>query len=105
MDDDRSVTGKLVEATQERKVCKLWMRNEGLPRIVHPYGVCTTSRGKVVIVCWQVAGFSGSGELPSYKNLTLEKCERLELLASRFRPQQSFNPQDTLYTQWLFRIQ
>jgi len=79
-------------------------KGESYPRTIHPYGVCQTSRGNMIIVCWQVAGFSGSGQLPAYKSLKIDQCERLEILTQKFIPQSNFNPADPLYKRWMFHV-
>ena len=98
------ITQQLFEAAQERKCCRLKFTGEPLERVIHPYGICRTSHNKIVIVCWQILGFSGKRNEPGFKNLILQNCERVEILEERFRVQEKFNPDDALYKEWVFHI-
>ena len=99
-----SITKQLFEASQQRRVCKLKLKNEPEKRTVHPYGVCQTSKNKITIVCLQIDGFSGSTKIPSYKNLSLQDCESVEPLDMRFIVLNNFNPDDPIYKDWVFHV-
>jgi hypothetical protein len=99
-----TITQELFEASQQRKVCKIKLKEEPSDRTIHPYGICQTSRNKITIVCLQVDGFTGSSKLPSYKNLLLKDCESVEMLDLRFLVQSNFNPDDPIYKDWVFHI-
>jgi hypothetical protein len=92
------------EACQQKKVCKIKFRDEFFVRIVHPYGICQTRQNKIVIVCWQVDGPGKGGNIPSYRNMLLENCEGVEILDETFEVQQNFNPEDSIYKDWVFHI-
>lgn len=98
------ITQQLYDATQQRRVCRLQIKDEPGERTIHPYGICQTSRNKITIVCLQVDGFSANKKLPSYRNLSLENCESVELLDLRFIVQSSFDPEDSVYKDWVFHV-
>ena len=97
-------TQQLWRAAQERKVCKVKMNAETFVRTIHPYGICQSSRNKIVLVCWQVSGVSQSGSIPGYRNLILQNCEGVEILETTFEKQKDFNPEDRIYKDWVFHI-
>jgi len=99
-----SITQQLFEASQQRRVCKLKLKNEPAERTVHPYGICQTSRNKITIVCLQVDGFSGATKIPGYRNLSLQDCESVEPLDMRFIVLSNFNPEDSAYKDWVFHV-
>lgn len=97
-------TQQLWRASQQRKECKVKLKGEIFPRTIHPYGICQSSRNKIVIVCWQVAGPSKSGDSTGYRNLLLENCEGVEILNSSFHVQPDFNPEEGNYKDWVFHL-
>ncbi|MBA4144483.1 MAG: hypothetical protein DI538_04015 [Azospira oryzae] len=99
-----TVTQQLFEASQQRRVCKLKLKNEPSDRTIHPYGVCQTSKNKITIVCVQVDGFSGKSKIPGYKNLSLQDCEFVEPLDMRFLVQSNFDPENPIYKDWVFHV-
>jgi len=99
-----AITQELFEASQQRKVCRIKLKEEPADRTIHPYGICQTSRNKITVVCLQVNGFTGTTKLPSYKNLLLKDCEYVEMLDLRFLVQSNFNPEDPIYKDWVFHV-
>lgn len=98
------VTKVLYEATRRRCICSITLLNEPAPRIVHPYGLCQTSRKKIMIICWQEGGYAGTSRLPGYRNLALTKCTTVELLDRHFLVRGDFNPADSSYQEWVFHV-
>jgi hypothetical protein len=98
------ITQQLWQAAEQRRVCKIKLRQELFVRIIHPYGICRTKHNKIVIVCWQAEGPSLGESLYGYRNLRLENCQSVELLEKTFRVQPDFNPEDPLYREWVFHI-
>ena len=94
----------LYRASQHKLMCRIQMRGEFLSRVIHPYGICKTSGNKIVLVCWQSLGFTGSKGQPGYRNLTLEDCENVEIMDSNFTVDPAFNPDDVQYKEWVFHI-
>ena len=70
---------QLYQASNERKQCRITLEGEPFPRVIHPYGVCTTSRNKIVLVCQQVAGFTKSGRTAGFRNLDFKQLKEVEL--------------------------
>ena len=87
----------LWQASDGLHPCRLTLSGEPLPRLVHPYGVCTTSTNKIVLVCTQVAGFTKAGGKAGYRNLKLARIEEVEILEEHFSKQSDFNPEDPQY--------
>lgn len=102
--DTETITKLLLEAAQRQKTCSLKFAHEPENRIVHPYGVCQTGKNKIMIICWQESGFSGTSRLPGYRNLSLLKCAEVEILDMHFLKRPDFNPLDELYVDWVFHI-
>jgi hypothetical protein len=97
-------TRLLYEAAHQRKVCNIQFKGEPEVRTIHPYGICKTTNNKIIIVCLQTSGYSESKKLPSYKNLPLKNCEEIEVSDMRFIVQNNFDPNDSLYKEWVFHI-
>ncbi|HEY8511066.1 MAG TPA: WYL domain-containing protein [Cyclobacteriaceae bacterium] len=94
----------LYQASQKRRVCRITMRGEPLSRVVHPYGICRTTKKQIVLVCWQSLGFTKAGGKEGYRNLLLENIEEVEVLEKRFNVQRDFNPGDPLYKEWVYHV-
>ena len=95
---------QLYTASEGRKQCRITLKGEPFPRLIHPYGVCTTSRNKIVLVCQQVAGFTKAGRTAGFRNLDFQRVEEVEVLDNTFQPDASFNPEDTQYKEWVYHI-
>jgi hypothetical protein len=102
--DTAEITRQLLEAAQRQRICSLTFDHEPDNRIVHPYGVCQTAKNKIMIICWQEGGFAGASKLPGYRNLSLLKCNTVELLDRHFLARFDFNPESNTYSDWLFHI-
>jgi hypothetical protein len=98
------ITHQLWEASEKRRVCRISLEGEPLPRLVHPYGICRTSGNKISLVCWQEAGFTKAGGKAGYRNLLLLDCIEVEMLDKHFTPRDDFNPKDGQYKDWVFHI-
>lgn len=92
------------KASQEHKCCRILLRSEPLARTIHPYGICTTSKNQIVLVCWQTAGFTKAGGKEGYRNLQLDKIIELEMLETNFRKRDDFNADDGQYKEWVYHI-
>ena len=95
---------QLWEASQERRVCRISLKKEPFPRLIHPYGVCQSSSKKIILVCRQVAGFTKTGRTEGYRNLIFDKIESLEITDKKFQFPNDFNPSDPQYDEWVFHI-
>lgn len=98
------VVQQLWQASEDRKECRISLQGEPLPRVVHPYGVCTTSGNKIVLVCRQVTGFTKAGGKAGYRNLALNRIQEIEVLERKFHLSEDFNPKDEQYKDWVFHI-
>lgn len=98
------LTRKLYDATQRRCICSVSMTGEPEPRIIHPYGLCQTTRGQITIVCWQEGGYSRASRLPGYRNLNLMNCTTVELVDRHFLVRADFNAADSSYQDWVFHV-
>ncbi len=94
----------LWEASEAKKVCRVSLNREPLPRLIHPYGVAKTSANKIVLVCWQEAGFTKAGGVAGYRNLMLEKVEQVEITDKGFFRHNDFHPEDGQYKDWVYHI-
>ncbi|MEP1602749.1 hypothetical protein [Ekhidna sp.] len=94
----------LWSASDSRKECRVNLQGEPFPRIIHPYGVCQTSNGKIVVVCKQVGGYTKGGGFEGYRNLILEKVKEVELLEKSFTIALDFDPKNSLYGEWVYFI-
>ncbi|MEO1255045.1 MAG: hypothetical protein AAFY41_09190 [Bacteroidota bacterium] len=91
-------------ASDGRKACRVSLRNEPLPRVIQPYGVCQTSKKKIVVVCKQIAGFTKAGGMEGYRNLILNRIKEVEILDEDFFVSNDFNPQDHQYLEWVYHV-
>jgi hypothetical protein len=98
------ITQQLWQASEKKRACRIKMKGEFLPRTIHPYGICTTSVNKIVLVCWQTMGFTKAGGKEGYRNLLLEDCVEVELLNFHFQKRADFNPEDSQYKEWVYHI-
>lgn len=95
---------QLWQASEGRHACRLVLTGEPLPRVVHPYGVARTSGRKIVLVCWQEAGFTKAGGVAGYRNLVLERIQLVEILEQHFSRRDDFFPEDGQYKDWVYYI-
>ncbi|MBL7838551.1 MAG: hypothetical protein JNJ75_00270 [Cyclobacteriaceae bacterium] len=99
-----AITQQLFEASQSRLACRIQMRGEPLSRVIHPYGICSTSTDKIMLVCWQSLGFTSATGKPGYRNLSLMDCESVEILDQHFTVDAGFNPDDKQYCDWVYHV-
>jgi hypothetical protein len=98
------LTQQLWEASEHKKGCRISLSREPLPRTACPYGVCTTSRNQIVLVCWQTGGFTKVGSKEGYRNLQLDRIESIEALDWHFQKRTDFNSTDGQYKNWVYHI-
>jgi predicted DNA-binding transcriptional regulator YafY len=98
------LTQQLWKASEDKKACRISLSRELLPRTVCPYGVCTTSRNQIVLVCWQTGGFTKVGSKEGYRNLQLDRIESLEILDWHFQSRDDYNLIDAQYKDWVYHI-
>ena len=98
------ITQQLWEASEKKRVCRITLEGEPLPRVVHPYGICRTTANKIVLVCWQSAGLTKAGAGAGYRNLILDRCREVEMMDSHFSKRDDFNPLDGQYREWVYHL-
>lgn len=98
------ITQLLYEASQQKRMCRIQMRGEPLSRVVHPYGICSTSTDKIMLVCWQSLGFTSATGKAGYRNLPLMNCESVEMMEEMFVIDEGFNPDDKQYCDWVYHV-
>ena len=95
---------QLWEASETKRICRIRLHKEPLTRTIEPYGVCETSKGLIVLVCWQRLGFTEAGGTAGFRNLNLEDIEELEVLEEHFQKRDDFNSQNLQYKEWVYHI-
>lgn len=98
------ITQQLWLASEKRRVCRIKMKGEPLPRSVHPYGIARTTADKIVLVCWQAMGFTKAGGKAGYRNLALPNIIEVEITEHHFSVRDDFNPGDSQYKDWVYHI-
>ena len=95
---------QLWNASDNRRECRITLDGEPFPRVIQPYGVCQTLKGKIVVVCQQIAGFTKAGGAEGYRNLSLKRIKEVEILDNEFEVAQDFDPNDVQYKEWVYHI-
>ncbi len=98
------ITQQLWEASENKQLCRLLLSGEPLTRTVCPYGICTTSKNQIVLVCWQTIGFTKAGGKEGYRNLMLAEVIEIEILDQYFFKRDDFNPHDGQYKEWVYHL-
>jgi hypothetical protein len=98
------ITQLLWQASENRKACRIQMEGEPLTRVIHPYGIFRTSKNQIVLVCWQVMGFTSATGKEGYRNLVLEDIEEVEMLETAFQVQPDFNANSEQYKEWVYHV-
>jgi WYL domain len=98
------ITQRLWQASESRKVCRIHLKGEPLTRTIHPYGICRTRPNHIVLVCWQVLGFTKAGAKEGFRNLLLDNMDEVEMLEERFQVHPQFNALDGQYKEWVYHI-
>lgn len=98
------IVRQLWHASEKHQVCRITLKGEPFPRLIHAYGVCKSSANKIVVVCKQSAGFTKGGGGAGYRNLLLEKITEVEALEESFRVSEDFDPDDSQYKEWVYHI-
>jgi hypothetical protein len=98
------ITQLLWKASEKKRVCRIQLQQEPLPRLVHPYGICRSSGNRVVLVCWQERGFTRAGASAGYRNLKLSEFDEVEMLEAHFQKRDDFNPLDGQYREWVYHL-
>jgi hypothetical protein len=92
------------QACEERKVCRVHMKDEPEDRFINPHGVCFSNKDKLIIVCILLKGYSESHNPGNYRNLPFQNCDEVEILERTFIVDPGFNPHSDQYKRWLFHV-
>ena len=102
--DLEEIIQSLYRAAEEHRFCRISLEGEAFPRLIHVYGICLTSKNKLILVCWQEKGFTKSGGAVGYRHLDVTKIIKVEPLINRFHLRGDFTPKNERYKEWLFHI-
>ncbi|MEP1096872.1 MAG: hypothetical protein ABJG78_17270 [Cyclobacteriaceae bacterium] len=94
----------LWQASESKKACRVTLKGEPFPRVIHPYGVCKSSANKIIVVCKQSAGFTKGGGGAGYRNILLAKITEVEIIEEHFSVLEDFDPNDSQYVEWVYHI-
>ncbi len=94
----------LWSASDQKKSCRIILKKEPFPRVIHPYGVCRTSVNKIVLICKQTGGYTIGGGFEGYKNLVLDRIDIVESLDQFFEIESDFDPNSSQYKEWVYHI-
>jgi len=86
-----SVETIFIQAAEESRLCELVDRG-GNSRIVEPYMVYTSATGKRLFHCYQVEGYSKSGEPTGWKNPQVNSFTQTTIRNGTFTPRPEYNP-------------
>jgi hypothetical protein len=76
-------TEMLVRATLEHRIVRF--RYRGMSRTVEPHLVGNHEAGETLLVGYQTAGESGSGELPGWRTFVTSEVEAVEVVGRHLR--------------------
>ncbi|HEX5385992.1 MAG TPA: WYL domain-containing protein [Gemmatimonadales bacterium] len=87
---EQQVGEQLVRATQEHRVVTFMY--DGLRRMVEPHMVALHGAGEAVLMGYQTAGFSRTGEVPGWRTFIVSEVQDLDVLDRTFPgPRPDFN--------------
>lgn len=92
----RDPTSKLIARALRERLLLSFLYHEHF-RVMQPYIYGASSRGTMLLSCFQVRGTSSEGKL-WWKNCALDDIQRLELLDEHFAPRHDYNPLDPTFT-------
>ncbi len=80
-----------IEAGESLMICEL-IDSQGRKRIVEPYMVYHTSTGKYAYHCFQLSGYSFSGNTYEWKNPLVDSISSVKMLDESFEQRREYNP-------------
>lgn len=89
-----SVESTFVSASKGQYLCQL-TDNDGNNRIIEPYMVYISSRGKRLFHFYQTGGYSESKQHSGWKNPEVDSFSRVKQLDERFSVRSEYNPANT----------
>lgn len=98
------VHNEFIQAMQNLRLCILKDTNDNA-RVVQPYGVFLTQHHKPMYCCYQIAGYTGSGKIPNWRNFPIAEIKEVLIAERVFKKRSDFNPENkALYYQWVEKI-
>jgi hypothetical protein len=86
-----SVEMVFVQAAKNLNLCELTDRS-GNRRVVEPYMVYSSATGKRLFHCYQIGGYSKSGEPVGWKNPQVNSFSQAVISTETFIPRKEYNP-------------
>lgn len=80
----------IVKAINEKRLLSVFY--DGGERKSAPCCYGNGSRGQKLLRCWQVSGFSQSGNVPAWKLMSVEKMQNINILDEGFTTPDGYNP-------------
>lgn len=88
---------QLCSAIRDKHVVSLRGKNDLGERTVEPHIVYEAANGNLLVDFYQTAGYSSSGDLPSWRCLIIDDIVSLNILPDHFevRMSEGYNPSNT----------
>lgn len=86
-----SVEPTFIQAAKSMKLCELVDQN-GNKRLVEPYMVYSSATGKRLFHCYQVQGYSESGQSSGWKNPQVDSFLQASVVDETFTPRREYSP-------------
>lgn len=72
----------IIKAINEKRLLSVFY--DGGERKIAPCCYGNGRKGQELLRCWQISGFSQSGEIPAWKLMTVEKMQNVQILDESF---------------------
>lgn len=86
-----TVEETFIEAAQRRRLCEL-TDAAGTIRLVEPYMVFTSSRGRRLFHCYQLTIYTRPGRQRGWRNPAVQSIVSAAIVEQPFTPRASYNP-------------
>lgn len=83
------VADVIVKAIDEKRVLSIFY--DGGVRKVAPCCYGNGKKGQALLRCWQISGFSRSGNVPAWKLMSVEKIQNVQILDENFNIPDGYN--------------
>lgn len=93
----------LITAMREQKQIEFVYHD--FPRLrVEPYILGFSTQGNLILSCYQNAGASEQGGVPSWKNVLVSDIRSVRLGKRVFTPREDYNPDDPIFENILMQV-
>ena len=86
-----SIESTFIQAAKSLNLCELIDHSENR-RLVEPYMVYTSATGKRLFHCYQLQGYSKSGQPTGWKNPQVNSFAQAIIRDEAFTPRREYNP-------------